>query len=233
MRCRARRCTRQSPVLQSTAKPACPIPAASSLLALGHWRRQVSGEKQHLPPVPRRRADGGETASFIKTHVAHAFAGDNVNAGGAGCRGLRGEGLDQGCADAAAAEGSGEIDVQVGRKSTAGVGKMRAVVVKIKKPLLFGGIVEAANEVTGNGLTGERQQHSIAGVLEIAPQPTLQEGLALRPRLEAAAARLEKDILHLPAPRRWQAAADGDDFSQRARRRRGLRAWHGALPSAA
>ena len=190
-----------------------------------------------------------ETASFIKPIVAHALAGNNVNAAGAGGGGKRRKGIDQRFADAPAAIGSSKINVQVRREPSTMGGKVRAIIVKIAEPWLLGGIFQASDQVAGEHFANDGHHDGIAGCVEIAPEPTIAEPIAVRSGHKGATTRLQADALNLLPPGRWQVAchddlglddlslddlrANGLALKTRGRGVRSVTIWHGALPGAA
>ena len=112
-----------------------------------------------------------------------------------------GEGLDQPGADAAAAEGGGQIDVQVGRKLPAQLGELGAEIGDVGEPLLHGRILDGAHQIAGNrvvALQGEEQ--GVAATPQIAAEPAFAEGVALRPGGKVRRAGLEEDRVDLRQP---------------------------------
>ena len=144
----------------------------------------------------------------IEAHVAHALAGDDVQAGRAGGTGPLREGFDQLGADALAAERGRQVDMQVRGILPAQLRKFGAEVADVVEPRLRGRVFEVADRVAGHRLfAGEREKDLIAAAIEVAAEPALAEGVALGARREGATARLEEDGLDLAAHRLGQGGS--------------------------
>ena len=111
---------------------------------------------------------------------------------------MAGEGLDEAGADAAAAEGWGQVDVQVGRELPAHLGELGAEIADIGEPLLQGRILHGAHQIAGNRILAlQGKEQGVAAASEVAAEPAFAESVALPAGGKGARAGLEEDRIDL------------------------------------
>ena len=141
------------------------------------------------------RATEPKPGALVEADVARLGTRYDVHAMSAGAGGVRGERGDEVTPDAAVAESGCQVDVQV-----------RGIIGRERREVLEGGrildprrIADAADEIAGDAPVARDGEVGPLGlVLEIAAEPALAKGRALRIVREAlGAARLEKDGVDL------------------------------------